>query len=539
MKHLLLLSLACLLGSGVMSQPASYPIPVSEAHEPMLRGKYEPTWQSLETHETPEWFRDAKFGIWAHWGAQCVEGSGDWMARKLYMEGTETYKYHLQHYGHPSEFGYKDVLPLFKAERWDPEALVERYKRCGAQYFFVLGNHHDNFDLWDSKYQEWNSMRIGPKRDILKEWAAAAKKAGLPLGISFHADHAWTWFEPSQRYDLEGPKAGVWYDGTLTKADGKGKWWEGLDPQNLYQQRHPMSKGSWDNRALHNQWDWSHGACRPTKEFVTNFYDRTLDAINRYEPDLVYFDVTVLPFYPLSDAGLKIVTHLYNKNPRAVVFGKILNDDQKRALTWDVERGAPNQMVEQPWQTCNCIGDWHYNTRTYERGYRTATNMVKQLVDIVSKNGNLLLNIPLRADGTYDEKAAAFLDELEAWMSQNGESIFGTRPWVMFGEGPVAEKDIAINSQGFNEDQYNGMDSRDIRFNQTKKYLYVTAMGWPEDGRLVVKSLAKGNPHFRKSIGSVHLLGHGRLNARQTAEGLEVALPAPCNNIAPVLRIAK
>ena len=530
-----------LLGCCAMTMTAqeTYRIPVSEVHEQMQTGQFEPTWQSLEQHQTPEWFRDAKFGIWAHWGAQCVEGSGDWMARGLYLEGGDQYKYHREHYGHPSEFGYKDVLPLFKAERWNPDSLVARYKRCGAQYFFVLGNHHDNYDLWDSKYQPWNSKNIGPKRDILDEWAKAAKKQGLPLGISFHADHAWTWFEPSRRYDLEGDKAGVWYDGNLTKADGKGKWWEGLDPQMLYQQQHPMSQGSWDNRRVHSQWDWSHGACPPSQEFVTNFYDRTLDAINRYQPDLIYFDVTVLPFYPLSDCGLKIAAHLYNKNPRGVVFGKILNEDQKKALTWDVERGAPNQMIEQPWQTCNCIGDWHYNTRTYRRGYRTATNIVKQLVDIVSKNGNLLLNIPLRGDGTYDEKAAAFLDELEPWMTQNGESIFGTRPWVKFGEGPVAEKDIKISDQGFNEAQYNGMDYRDIRFNQTRKYLYVTAMGWPADGKLVIKSLAKGNKNFKKTITSVHLLGYGKLKARQTAEGLEVKLPAPCNKIAPVLKINK
>ena len=249
--------------------------------------------------------------------------------------------------------------------------------------------------------------------------------------------------------------------------------------------------------------------------------------------------MTVLPFFPLSDCGLKIAAHLYNRNPRGVVFGKILNEEQKKALTWDVERGAPNQMMELPWQTCNCIGDWHYNTNTYNHGYRSATNLVKQLVDIVSKNGNLLLNIPLRADGTYDEKADSFLNELEAWMSVNGESIFGTRPWVKFGEGPVAEKDIQINSQGFNEGQYNGMDYRDVRFNQTKKYLYATAMGWPEDGRLLIKSLAKKSPDFRKSITSVHLLGYGRLKAQQTAEGLEVRLPEPCNKIAPVLRITK
>ena len=536
-KSILILTLFCAAIS--VSAQQTYRIPVSEENEKMQTGPFEPTWQSLEKHQTPEWFRNAKFGIWAHWGAQCVEGSGDWMAREMYMEGNYKSNFHRDHYGHPSEFGYKDILPLFKAERWQPDSLVARYKRCGAQYFFVLGNHHDNYDLWDSQYQPWNSKNIGPKRDILGEWAAAAKKYGLPLGISFHADHAWTWFEPSQRYDLEGEKAGVYYDGNLRKEDGKGKWWEGLDPQMLYQQDHPMSKGSWDNGAIHGQWDWSHGACPPSQEFVNNFYNRTLDAINRYNPDLIYFDVTVLPFYPLSDCGLKIATHLYNKNPRGVVFGKILNEEQKKALTWDVERGAPNQMVEEPWQTCNCIGDWHYNTGTYERGYRSATNLVKQLVDIVSKNGNLLLNVPLRADGTYDEKAAKFLDELEAWMTQNGESIFGTRPWVKFGEGPVAEKDIKINSQGFNEGQYNGMDHRDIRFNQTEKFLYVTAMGWPEEGMLLIKSLAKGNPNFKKPISSVQLLGHGKLKAKQTKEGLEVLLPQPCNKIAPVLKIRK
>ena len=538
MKRMLMSLAVCCGMTAAFAQ--QYQVPVSEQHEKMQTGKYQPTWESLETHQTPEWFRDAKFGIWAHWGPQCVEGSGDWMARSMYIEGSREYKWHVEHYGHPSEFGFKDILPLFKAEKWDPEALVERYKRCGAQYFFVLGNHHDNFDLWDSQYQEWNSKNIGPKKDILDGWAKAAKKAGLPLGISFHADHAWTWYEPAQRYDQSGPKAGVYYDGRSKKEDGKGKWWEGLDPQKLYAQNHPMSDRSWNNGQIHRQWDWSNGACPPSQEFVTNFYDRTLDAINRYQPDLIYFDVTVLPFYPLSDCGLKIAAHLYNKNARGVVFGKILSEDQKKALTWDVERGAPNKLIDIPWQTCNCIGGWHYNTGIYEQGrYKSAAQVVTQLVDIVSKNGNLLLSIPLRADGTYDEKESKVLDDLEAWMSVNGESIFGTRPWVKFGEGPVAEKDIKINAQGFNEGMYSHLDARDVRFNQTKKYLYATALGWPESGQLVIKSLAKGNPNFKKSITSVFLLGYGKLKARQTPEGLEVQLPKPCNQIAPVLRINK
>ena len=532
----LLLALACATGL----QAQDYKVPVTDENEKMAEGQYQPKWESLRNHKTPEWFRDAKFGIWAHWGPQCVEGSGDWMAREMYMEGSKAYRHHVEHYGHPSEVGFKDILPLFKAEKWDPDKLVERYKRLGAQYFFVLGNHHDNFDLWDSKYQEWNAVNMGPKRDLIDGWAKAAKKHGLPLGISFHADHAWTWYEPAQRYDLNGPKTGQYYDGRLTKADGKGKWWEGYDPQKLYAQNHPMSERSWANGTIHSQWAWGGGAALPSAEFVTNFYDRTLDAINRYEPDLIYFDVTVVPFHDISDCGLKIASHFYNRNPRAVMFGKILDEEQRQALTWDVERGAPNEIVPEPWQTCNCIGGWHYNTGIYERGgYKSAADVIKQLVDIVSKNGNLLLSVPLRADGTYDEKEAAVLDGIEAWMNVNKESIFGTRPWVKFGEGPVADKDIKMNAQGFNDGQYTGMTAADIRFNQTKKYLYVTPLGWPADGKLVVKSLAKGNTAFRKSITKVELLGYGKLKARQTADGLEVELPKPTNDIAPVLKIAK
>ena len=537
-KHLFLLAAVSAWSLVMTSQ--TYQVPVSEEHEPMKMGKFQPTWESLSDHVTPEWFRDAKFGIWAHWGPQCVEGTGDWMARSMYMEGSREYNYHVAHYGHPSEVGFKDILPLFKAENWDPDKLVERYKRAGAKYFFVLGNHHDNFDLWDSKYQPWNSVRMGPERDILEGWASAAKKYGLPLGISFHADHAWTWYEPAQRYDLKGPKAGAYYDGNLTVADGKGEWWDGLDPQMLYQQRHPMSKNSWDNGAIHGQWGWGNGACPPSADFVTNFYDRTLDAINRYQLDIIYFDVTKLPFYPISDCGLKIAAHFYNSNPQGVMTCKILDEAERRAITWDVERGAPNFIVPEPWQTCNCIGGWHYNTSIYERNqYKSAATVVRQLVDIVSKNGNLLLSVPLRADGTFDEKEAAILDDLEAWMTVNGESIFDTRPWDIFGEGPVAEKNIAINAQGFNDGEYSHMTAADIRFNQTKRYLYVTAMDWPEDGRLVIKSLAKGNPYLRRFISSVRLLGYGNVRARQTAEGLVIQLPAPCNAIAPVLRINK
>ncbi len=546
MKRLIIATLCLAAGIGT-STAQDYKVKVQETDEQMERGRFEPTWQSLAEYDVPEWFRDAKFGIWAHWGPQCVEASGDWMARKLYQEGSYQYNYHVEHYGHPSEFGFKDVLPLFKAERWQPDSLVAYYKKIGAKYFFALGNHHDNYDLWDSKYQPWNSKNIGPKRDILDGWARAARENGLPFGISLHADHAWTWYEPAQRYDRSGKKMGVPYDGTLTKADGKGKWWEGYDPQDLYAQNHELSRGSWADGMIHQQWAWGEGASLPSQKFVTNFYNRTLDAINRYDPDLLYFDATVMPFYPISDAGLRIAAHFYNHNAKerkgrlsAVMFGKILDEKQREAITWDVERGAPSEIVAQPWQTCTCLGDWHYNTRTYERGsYKSAALVVRQLVDVVSKNGNLLLSVPLRADGTYDEKEKAILDELGEWMATNGESIYGTRPCAVFGEGPVAEKGVALKAQGFNDRQYRDMDSREIRFNQTKKYLYATPMAWPKDGRLTIRSLATGNKLATKKISSVYLLGYGRLKAVQTAEGLSVELPAATNRIAPVLRIKK
>ena len=543
-RNLIFLSL-CLLTTNLM-QAQQYQIPVSEAQEPMQTGKFEPNWESLRQYEVPEWFRDAKFGIWAHWGPQCVEGSGDWMARELYMEGTYKSNYHREHYGHPSEVGFKDILPLFKAEHWNPEKLVQFYKEVGAQYFFALGNHHDNFDLWDSQYQEWNSKNIGPHRDILSEWAAAAKKAGLPFGISFHADHAWTWYEPSRRFDLKGEKRGVKYDGWLTKedgykpnADGSEKWWKGLDPQRLYAQDHDFSNNSWDNNSIHRQWGWGGGACLPTQEYITNFYNRTLDAINRYNPDLIYFDVTVLPFYPISDAGLKITAHQYNhsiathkgKN-QAIVFGKILEDSQKDALVWDVERGAPNKIMERPWQCCNCIGDWHYNNDTYERnGYKSAATVVKLLVDIVSKNGNMLLSIPLRADGTFDEKEEAILKEFGAWMKVNKESIVGTRPWKKFGEGPIADSDIAINAQGFNDGQYTKAGSSEIRFTQKGNVLYATALAWPDNMQLTIKSLAT------ERISSVELLGYGKIPFSQSSDAFSVTLPKKVNTIAPVLKI--
>ena len=542
-------SLFCLLlvscQSNQMSE-LSYQVPISESNEPMMKGKFQPTWESLKNYEVPEWFRNAKFGIWAHWGPQCVEGTGDWMARYMYMEGSDAYKYHVEHYGHPSEVGFKDIIPLFKAERWNPDSLVAFYKKIGAQYFFAMGNHHDNFDLWNSKYQPWNSVNMGPKRDVLGEWERACRKLQLPFGISFHADHAWTFYEVAQRYDRQGDKAGIPYDGKLTQEDGNGKWWEGYDPQDLYAQNHALSEGSWWDGSITPHWNWGNGACLPTQEYCSNFYNRTLDAINRYNPDLVYFDASVLPLYPISDAGMKIAAHFYNKSMKdndgkleGVLFGKMLDDNQRKALVWDVERGAPDRIIDEPWQTCTCLGGWHYSTSMYEQNnYKSAADVVRLLMDIISKNGNLLLSVPLRADGTFDEKEAAILNEFGEWMAINNEAVYDTRPWTIFGEGPIADANIRINAQGYNEGSYTEATAQEIRFTQKGKDLYVTALAWPQNKKVIVKSLAEDNELYPNEIKEVELLGYGKMNFKRTAEGLTIELPdKQLNNIAPVFKV--
>jgi alpha-L-fucosidase len=534
-RRILIKGMAATLPSLWLSRALGNPLLIEQyLNEPIAKGPFKPTWESLENYKTPAWYRNAKFGMWAHWGPQCQPESSDWYARGMYLEGSWQYKVHLQKYGHPSKFGFKDVINEWKAEKWDPEELVSLYKNAGAQYFMAMANHHDNFDLYDSKYQkQWNSTKIGPKKDLVAGWAKAAKANGLPFGVSVHASHAWRWFEAAQRSDKAGPYAGVPYDGKLTKADGKGKWWEGLDPQELYAQNHPLSEDSVNNDSIHRQWEWENGTYPPSKAYIEKFYNRTIDLINKYNPDVVYFDDSKLPFYPVSDAGLRIAAHLYNKSIqqygelRAVLNGKVLDENQRKAMVWDIERGQANEIQPLPWQTDTCIGNWHYDRGLYERnGYKTARTVIQTLVDIVSKNGNLMLNIPVRGDGSIDEKERKIVEQIAAWMKLNSESIYGTSPWKIFGEGPAQKSAAALNAQGFNEGKGKPFTYEDIRFATKGDLLYATAMGWPEDGKLVIKNLAKNSEHFPKEIQKVEWVPTKQsLTFERTENGLTVSLP--------------
>lgn len=515
---------------------ASFLFNAEEAN--ILKGKFKPTWESLQQYQTPEWFRNAKFGIWAHWGPQCQPEFGDWYAREMYMEGDAKYKYHMEQYGHPSQFGFKDVINNWKAENWNPEELVSLYKNAGAKYFMALANHHDNFDLYNSKYHKWNSTQIGPKKDLIGGWKKAARKNGLQFGVSVHAAHAWSWYETAQRSDKTGAFAGVPYDGKLTKKDGKGKWWEGLDPQELYTQNHELSENSNDNGGIHKQWNWGNGVNVPSAAYCKKFLNRTINLIDQYNPDLIYFDDTALPLWPISDAGLKIASHFYNKSIKekgsleAVLFGKILDEQQRKCMVWDIERGQSNTIEPLPWQTDTCIGSWHYNKPVFTgHRYKSAKTVIHTLIDVVSKNGNLCLSVPVKGDGTIDSDERKIVEDIGRWMAINSEAIYDTRPWKKFGEGPAIENAAPLTAQGFNEGKGKPFTYEDIRFTVKANTLYVFFLGWPESQQILVKSI--------DAAGSVELLGHGKIDFIAGAEGLKVKLPSqqPCEN-AFVLKIA-
>ncbi len=502
---------------------------------------FQPSWDSLAAgYRTPDWFRNAKLGLWAHWGPQCAAEFGDWYARRIYMQGDSAHAHHIATYGHPSEHGFIDVIGTWKAEKWDPRDLMARYVKAGARYFVAMAQHHDNFDNFDSRFHPWNSTRLGPKKDIVGIWEKLARSSGLRFGVSNHGSHAWHWYQAAYSYDAEGPKAGVRYDAYhLTRADGAGKYWQGLDPQELYTGRIiPAADGFTSAKAM-KDWqervtgDWVETPPPGRPDFVKSWYLRAVDLIEKYRPDLVYFDNTALP---LGQAGLDITAHYYNQSRRwhggaldVVVNGKRLTQpEQRRAIVEDHERTFVEDILPEPWQTCTCIGDWHYNRQLYQDGgYKSLKQVVQSLSDIVSKNGNLLLSIPLRGNGSLDDLEIRFLDGLAAWTATNGEAIFDTRPWRRYGEGPTKlDRDEAKRAP---------FTAADLRFTAKGDALYALAMEWPADGRLTITSLA-GEGHG--VVERVDLLGRdgSPLPFRQTAQGVELTLPEQ-HNTTPMLAL--
>ena len=467
-------------------------------------GPFKGTRESLKAYQIPAWYRDAKFGIWAHWGPQSAAEAGDWYARNMYIQGQKQYDYHVKTYGHPTKFGFKDLIPTWKADQFDPDHLLELYKKAGAKYFCSMGVHHDGFDLWKSAHQpRWNSVVAGPKKDIVGMFRKAAAKQGLKFAVSEHLAPSYHWFSPSHTSDKTGPLAGVPYDGAdPAYAD----LYHELPPD------YPYGKPISDRQA--------------PDPWKMHYFKRIKDLIDNYEPDLLYTDGDIF----FEEYGLHIVAHLYNTSAKrhggrveAVYTSKKPQDCEIGTCVLDWERGVAAGIPENPWQTDTCVGEWHYNRQAK---YKTPKQVVDMLVDIVSRNGNLMLNFPLPNSGALDAQELKILDEISRWMAVNSEGIYSTRPWKSFGDGPVASTPPAAGrGPRFNEAGRKDFTAEEIRFTTKGSTLFAFVMGWPEK-QTTIKPLATNSSVAQVKVKNVELLGFkGKVKWTQDEKGLTIQLP--------------
>ncbi len=473
----------------------------------MPQTKFEPTFASLYESKAPDWFRDAKFGIWSHWGPQSVPMFGDWYARHMYVEGMPQYEYHIRHYGHPSKFGYKDLCALWKAERFDPEALMARYVKAGARYFVAQATHHDHFFNYDSQINRMNSVKIGPGKDILALWKAAADKHGLPFGITEHLGASFSWWRVNKGADTYGPYAGVPYDGNDPAY--RDFYFDNIE----HYRQDKRSTLPWytDNAAFHAYW------VRCLREMI-----------DRFSPELLYTD-GALPFgshWQFNEnekvreadyvAGLEIVSHLYNTSigkhgqNEAVYLQKDRRPDIYRVGILDIEKSQLPGIGAEPWHTDTCIGNWFYDV---QKPYKRPDQIIEMLADIIAKNGTMLLNILQKPDGSIDDDAGYILDELGKWFAVAGEAVYGTRPWHAFAEG---EGRVLID--GFKEEK-TAWGPGDVRFTEKDGTVYAFLMGIKEGQPAVLRSFAE------EKVRSVRLLGAGEIPFAQQFGVLTAKMP--------------
>lgn len=471
--------------------------------------KFSPSFESLRTYACPQWIQDAKFGIWSHWGPQSVPMAGDWYARNMYIQGTPQYNYHVRHYGHPSQFGYKDICKLWKAEKFNPEELMDLYWNAGARYFVAQAMHHDNFFNYNSAVNPMNSAQVGPMCDICAAWEKAARAKGMRFGLTEHLGASFSWWRTNKGADKTGPMKDVPYDGN--------------DPawRNFYHDNyeHLQDEGFIDkwytqNSAFHDYW------LRAMKELVDTF-----------SPDLLYTDgglpfghagmfgdgATGKPDDALYAPGLQAVAHLYNSSIQkhgqneAVYLQKDRREPFYPIGVLDMEKSQLAEASPKVWHTDTCIGNWFYDA---QQTYKSPALIIELLVDIVSKNGVMLLNVLQRPDGTIDEEARWILQEMGTWFSVCGEGIYGTRPFRVCGEGeaqPVIENFV---------EQKTPYTAADWRFTAKENTLYAFLMAAPKTNVAVLKTLRED-----EAVKKVTLLGVGDMPFTQAYGTLCIQLP--------------
>lgn len=499
-----------------------------------LRAQEEQSWDQLtKEYHFPKWFTEAKLGIWVHWGAQSLPDSGGgWYARHMYMQnvGSETfganaYPYHLRHFGHPSEFGFKDVIHQWKAERLDTDSLMRYFKSIGAKYFVALAAHHDHFDNFNSTYHEWNSVNVGPKKDIIGLFRKSAAKYKIPFGVSSHDDRFMSWWLPAFGSDMSGPEKGVPYDGNLTKADGAHKWWDGLDPADLYGLPPGKRTKEWEDSVK------------------KNWLERHVELVTKYDVDMLWFDGYGFPYGEYGkEACLAFLNNHLKKhgNLSVVIAGKINNEP---LILKDIERGGAAKILPYPWEGTMTFTHWFYKKDIPSR--HNARTVIESFTDMISKNGNLLLNVELLPDGTIPPDHKKILDTIGWWINRNKEAIYASVPWQVFGDnfnGIVRTKDVSITdaeaykmqatSDDFNERTIESpaYSPNEVRFTVKGRNLYVFVLN-PAAGQLVIPSLGLQSEQHPGKVKKAVLLGaNKKIEFDQYAAALSLIMPPSAGN---------
>jgi alpha-L-fucosidase len=459
-------------------------------------GPFRPDWESLQKYQEPEWYRDAKFGIFIHWGLYSVPAFGnEWYSRNMYQQGSPEFKHHIATYGPQNTFGYKDFIPMFKAEHFDPTAWARLFREAGAKYVVPVAEHHDGFPMYQSELTDWCAGKMGPKRDVIGELAQAIRAEGLHFGASSHrSEHDW-FFDVGRQFDsdVNDPRYAAFYGPA-----------------------HPRLMKNWNANLLE---DWTF----VSPEFMDDWLARTAEIIEKYHPDLLYFDWWIGQPSFRGHLG-RLAAFYYNQGARRGTGAVIdYKEDafQPDSGTLDVERGQLSDIRPQHWQTDTSLSNASWGYVEHDT-YKTPDFIIQQLADVVSKNGNLLLNVGPRSDGTIPEAAQQVLREVGAWLKVNGEAIYGTRPWKRFGEGPTK-----VVGGAFHDTEVKPYTSEDFRFTTKDAAIFAIGMQWPPNGEVRIHSFTPDALGGARKIQSVTLLGSdGKLDWRQDGDGLQLKLPA-------------
>ncbi len=459
-------------------------------------GPFRPDWQSLRGYRVPGWYLDAKFGIFIHWGPYSVPGFGsEWYPREMYRPGTSAYDHHRKTYGPQDRFGYKDFLADFTASRFDPVDWADLFRRAGAQFVVGVGEHHDGFPMYATDLTRWNAARYGPRRDVIGELAHAVRDRSMVFGVSSHRAEHWWFFNGGMGFD----------------SDVR-------DPRyvDLYgpAQREEV---------------------QPTEPFLEDWLARTVDMVERSDAQLVWFDwwIEQPAFRPyLARFAAWYYNRAATRNRPVAINYKFAAFDEGTAI-FDVERGQTSGIRPMLWQndTSVAVSSWGW---VHDQSYKDIRDILGDLVDVVSKNGALLLNVGPRADGSFEPAERDLLERIGQWLNVNGEAIYGTRPFTVAGEGPTEVADAFLNDQSRIP-----FTAADIRFTTRADIVYAVALDWPEDDTLTLRTLARGTPDHPGAVATVELLGHRQpLTFAEGADGLQVRLPpCPPGAVLPVLRI--